>query len=114
MQGKSLFNDGIGIVLFHDPHLVRNGRAGERTTIVAVGELLLVEAGGGLLLGIVTGYFAYRAMRLIDDYAIEVLISLALVTATYAVAQRLHVSGPAWGCRCARASLSVIAGLKMP
>ena len=41
-----------------------------------------------------TGYLAYRAMRAIDDYPIEVLISLALVTATYAVAAQLHVSGP--------------------
>ena len=94
MQGELLFNDGIGIVLFTILLLFATGGAGERTTIVAIGELLLVEAGGGLLLGIVTGYLAYRAMRLIDDYAIEVLISLALVTATYAVAQRLHVSGP--------------------
>ena len=94
MQGKSLFNDGIGIVLFTILLLFATGGVGERTTIVAIGELLLVEAGGGLLLGIITGYLAYWAMRLIDDYAIEVLISLALVTATYAVAQRLHVSGP--------------------
>lgn len=94
MQGEALFNDGIGIVLFTILLLFATGGADERITFTAVGELLLVEAGGGLLLGSITGYLAYRAMRVIDDYAIEVLISLALVTATYAIAQRLHVSGP--------------------
>jgi Na+:H+ antiporter len=49
---------------------------------------------GGGLLGLVTGYLAYRAMYAIDDYPIEVLISLALVTGTYALAQSLHLSGP--------------------
>ncbi|MGY4474484.1 NhaP-type Na+/H+ or K+/H+ antiporter [Bradyrhizobium sp. USDA 3364] len=66
MQGESLFNDGIGIVLFTILLMLATAGAGERTTIGAISELLLVEAGGGLLLGIVTGYLAYRAMRLID------------------------------------------------
>lgn len=94
MQGESLFNDGIGIVLVTILLLFATGDTGESTTASAIGELLVVEAGGGLLLGVVTGFIAFWAMRLIDDYAVEVLISLALVTATYAVAQRLHVSGP--------------------
>jgi len=93
MQGESLFNDGVGIVLF--TILLRFALDnGEDTSAAAIGELLAFEAGGGLLLGAITGYIAYLAMRLIDDYAIEVLITLALVTATYALAHRLHMSGP--------------------
>jgi CPA1 family monovalent cation:H+ antiporter len=94
MQGESLFNDGIGIVLFTVLLRFAVSGGGEETSPAAVAELLVREAGGGLLLGLITGYIAYRGMRLIDDYPVEVLMSLALVTGTYALAQALHMSGP--------------------
>lgn len=53
--------------------------------------MFVVEAFGGAALGAVTGYVAYRAMRAIDDYSIEVLITLALVVGTYTIASRLVV-----------------------
>lgn len=94
MQGEALFNDGIGIVLFTVLVAVASGRGGEAMSAGGVATLLLHEAGGGVLLGIVTGYVAYRAMKAIDDFPVEVLITLALVTGTYAIAQKIGASGP--------------------
>jgi CPA1 family monovalent cation:H+ antiporter len=70
--------------------------AGSRdsTGIDEVLRYLLWEAGGGLVLGMLTGYIAYRAMRAIDDFPVEVLITLALVAGTYALAGKLGTSGP--------------------
>jgi len=94
MAGESLFNDGVGVVLFTILLSAALGASGEGIDFVEIGRLFFVEALGGSLLGLATGYLAYRAMRAIDDYPIEVLISLALVTGTYALAQHLHISGP--------------------
>jgi CPA1 family monovalent cation:H+ antiporter len=93
-EGEALFNDGVGIVLFTILLRFASAEHGVHISAVDIGELLVREAGGGLLLGLLTGYIAYWAMRLIDDYPIEVLISVALVTGTYALARHLHVSGP--------------------
>lgn len=93
MQGEALFNDGVGVVLF--TLLVSVATADEGGAIHhGVLRLLLQEVGGGLVLGMVAGYVAYRAMRAIDDFPVEVLITLALVTGAYAVAQRFGLSGP--------------------
>lgn len=93
MTGEALFNDGIAVVLFTLTLQMAMG-GGDDVGAGHVARLLLVEAGGGALLGLATGFVAYHALRAIDDYSIEVMISLALVTGTYALADALHMSGP--------------------
>jgi len=92
MTGEALFNDGVGVVFF----LITLELATHPGDfgLVHVGQLLMTEALGGALLGLATGWIAYRALRSIDDYPIEVMITLALVMGTYALAEPLHVSGP--------------------
>lgn len=93
ITGESLFNDGVGVVIF----LTILEIAILGPTEIAPSEVALLfgkEVGGGLALGALLGYLTFRMMKSIDHYQTEVLLSLALVMGGYALASALHFSGP--------------------
>lgn len=91
LVGESLFNDGTGVVLFITLLAVVGGHG---QTVPGVAITLLRELLGGAALGLVLGWLTFRALETLDAYAVEILLTLALATGSYALAEAIHVSAP--------------------
>lgn len=91
--GESLFNDGVGVVIFLTIFSIASSTTGVIEPMHIL-ELFGVEVFGGIILGLILGWITYRMMKSIDDYEIEVIITLAAVMGGTLIAQQFHLSAP--------------------